>query len=188
MQSRRTSAADIDTDAFTRSGEQLNGTLPASACDRLRELLADEQGEIRWSLRGARRRRPEGGSEGHLELTLGGTLRLPCVRCLEPLEATLDETRRYRLALTEAQAERDDVDSEDFDVIAGGQHFDVLSLVEDEAIMALPLAPSHATCGLPVEVPQTHGEAGSSEEAPPQRPNPFAALEQLKRGSGRSDS
>lgn len=182
MHARRGSRTTIDTDAFTRAGERLEGTLRPGDCSRLRELLADDRGELRWSLRGERRRRPEGGSDGLLELTLAGALQLPCVRCLEPVETAMDETRQYRLALTEAQAERDDLESEDVDVITGGQNFDVLALVEDEAIMALPLAPSHAACGLLVDLPDAGPAAEAAPETPAERPNPFAVLERLKRG------
>ncbi len=182
MHARRGSRTTIDTDAFTRAGERLEGTLRPGDCSRLRELLADDRGELRWTLRGERRRRPEGGSDGLLELTLAGALQLPCVRCLEPVETAMDETRQYRLALTEAQAERDDLESEDVDVITGGQNFDVLALVEDEAIMALPLAPSHAACGLPVDLPDAGPAAEVAPETPAERPNPFAVLERLKRG------
>ena len=151
-------------------------------------MLAGDEGEIRWSLSGERRRRPEGGSEGSLELTLDGSVRLPCVRCLDAVDVAVHETRRYRLALSEAQAEREDLDSEEVDVIVGGQHFDVLELVEDETIMALPFAPSHDACGLPADVAATDSQADEADDENPPKRNPFAVLEQLKRGPGRGDS
>ncbi len=44
-------------------------------------------------------------------------------------------------------------------MIVGGQHFDVLELVEDETIMALPFAPSHDACGLPADVAAADSQA-----------------------------
>jgi len=61
----------------------------------------------------------------------------------------------------------------------------VLDLLEDEAIMALPLAPSHAVCARPGETAQRPGGAGvgvdpdDPEEGG--RPNPFAVLAALKK-------
>jgi uncharacterized protein len=153
---------------------------------RLRELLAGDEGTLRWSLAGSRRRRPEGGYEAFLELRLAGEMRQQCVRCLEPAPVAFDETRLFKLAATEAQAEREDAQAEAFDVLASSPRFDVLELVEDEAIMALPIAPRHVDCGLPgdaVGVAATDAGPGddSPDEAPFERRNPFAELEKLKR-------
>jgi uncharacterized metal-binding protein YceD (DUF177 family) len=45
--------------------------------------------------------------------------------------------------------------------------------------MALPLVPLHGTC--PVELVRKAGDPGVADDDPPQRKNPFAALEQLKK-------
>ena len=59
--------------------------------------------------------------------------------------------------------------------------FDLLAVVEDELLMALPLVPMHETCpDMPVF------SAGEAELAQPEgaaevKPHPFAALAQLKK-------
>jgi uncharacterized protein len=180
----------IDTAEFARSGGELAGELTPAQLPRLRELLAGDEGVLRWALSGSRRRLPEGGYESFLELRLAGEMRQQCVRCLEPAPAAIDETRLFKLALTESQAEREDAEAEAFDVLASSPRFDVLELVEDEAIMALPIAPRHDDCRLPgaaagagsAGVGSGDGVAGGGlDEAPDERRNPFAALEKLKR-------
>jgi uncharacterized protein len=53
---------------------------------------------------------------------------------------------------------------------------DLVSLVEDELLLALPLVPRHEVC--PQPLPMSHGDDVQEEPAP----NPFAALAVLKRG------
>jgi len=101
------------------------------------------------------------------------------VRCLEPVEAAIDAVRMFRIAQTESQAAREDADAEEFDVLAASPRFDVLELVEDEVIMALPIAPRHEACGLPGEA----GKLGAGEEEAQERTNPFEVL----RGLGRRE-
>ncbi|MDO5653087.1 MAG: YceD family protein, partial [Brachymonas sp.] len=58
-----------------------------------------------------------------------------------------------------------------------GKQFDLLALVEDELLMALPLAPRHETCAAP-DLPVQASDASGEENA---TPHPFAALQQLKK-------
>lgn len=166
----------IDTADFTRVGATLAGAVSVAELVRLVDLLANEEGEIAWTLSGSRRRRADGGADASLALTVRGRVWQRCVRCLEPVCADLDETRVFRIAASEAQAAREDAEDEEFDVLAADARFDVLGLVEDETIMALPIAPRHEDCGLPGGIdpgqPATDGDA--------KRPNPFEVLRALK--------
>ena len=181
----------IDTGEFARRGSSLSATQSPDEFERLRGLLADGEGEIAWSLTGERRPRPEGGSELFMRLRLRGEVSVQCIRCLRPLAAHFEEERLFKLALTETQAEREDAQADDYDVIAGSHRFDVIELVEDEAIMALPIAPRHEGCSLPAQASgsgdrdaragATDGDGAGDEES---RPNPFAALAALR---GRRD-
>ncbi len=99
------------------------------------------------------------------------------------MRVRIDEQRLFKLALTETQAEREDARADDYDVLAGSQRFDVLELVEDEAIMALPIAPRHDDCALPAQsapepAPRRPRRKGPSAD---RRPNPFSVLAGLKR-------
>ena len=55
--------------------------------------------------------------------------------------------------------------------------FDLLELVEDELLMAMPVVPRHDQCPAPVKL----AVADDAFDAPAAgRPNPFAALQGLK--------
>jgi len=103
-----------------------------------------------------------------LQLSVSTILPLLCQRCFEPMpqEVALHVTFAVCDTPPEALLEEDDVDwLETEDALS------VETLVEDEVLMALPIAVLHEhACG-PVQ--HTVGE----------KPNPFAVLKQLKRES-----
>lgn len=164
----------IDTLEFARTGGSLEGTQAPTDFPRLLDLLADDAGRIDWRLSGERQPRPEGGADTFLRLHLQGTVSPACTRCLRPVASSFADERLYKLAATETQAEREDAETDDYDVMATSERFDVMEFVEDEVILALPIAPRHEDCQLPAELPEP------SPELADERPNPFAALAALK--------
>ncbi|HLT28152.1 MAG TPA: DUF177 domain-containing protein [Zeimonas sp.] len=167
-------ANTIDTARLARSGQTLSGELEVEGLPRLASLLASPQGRIEWTLRGWRHARPEGGSDEFMELSFSASLHPACVRCLQPVEVSVGDTRRYRLVASEDEAERLDPEDDEYDVLAGGTRFDLGALIEDEAILALPPMPRHEGCeparALREEVPEA--------EAPEK---PLAGLRRLRR-------
>ncbi len=178
--SSATAAPVVDLFEFVRRGAESVGREPVSSFPRVASLSADGHGEVAWRLRGHHIRRADGGEELRLELTLDGTVRMQCVRCLQPVDVPIAATRALRLAGSEAEAEREDPDDDEVDVIAGSRRFAIGELVEDETILALPFAARHDDCRLPDGRPAS--QAGAGEDG--KRPNPFAALAALK---GRTD-
>lgn len=164
----------IDTSRLVRNGEALTGELAVEGLPRLASLLASPQGRIRWSLRGWRNARPEGGHDDFMELSFSALLQPACARCLEPVEAAVADTRCYRLVGSEAEAERLDPDDDEYDVLAGGARFDPDALIEDEVILSLPPMARHERC----EPARSPDDAGPEAEAPEK---PFAALRRLRR-------
>jgi len=57
--------------------------------------------------------------------------------------------------------------------------FNLLELIEDELLMALPVVPKHETCPAPVKLQAQDADFDAAAPAA-QKPNPFAILEQLK--------
>ncbi|HWS75553.1 MAG TPA: YceD family protein [Quisquiliibacterium sp.] len=176
----------IDMVEFARSGGEFEAVQVPADFPRLLDLLASDDGRIEWRLSGERRPRPEGGADSFLRLRLSGTASLGCMRCLRPVRVEFGDDRLFKVVLTETQAEREDAETDEYDSLVLSHRFDVLELVEDEAILALPIAPRHDDCSLPAEA------RGGAEpaEAPAERPNPFAALAGLRarpRGNGQGD-
>ena len=142
----------------------MSGRVPVAALERLAETLADTAGELEWSLNGGR----DGRGRPQLVLTVSGGLRLTCQRCLKPLEFELDAESSLLLIKPGVELPADEED-EAPDAIEASETQDVLALVEDEALLALPIAPRHDRCELP-------GGVSTNQES-----SPFAALAQLKK-------
>ena len=95
------------------------------------------------------------------------------------MEAALQVDRVIRFVEGEETAERLDEEGEE-DVLALSRSVDLLELVEDELILALPIVPRHETCPEPLVVSK-EASAHIKEEGPGERDHPFAVLAQLKK-------
>lgn len=179
------STLTIDTHEFTRLGQQAEGVLAITDLPRLDATRAGEATPLHWSLQGESLLGPDGSRTALLRLNVQTRLEVACVRCLEPVWVELDLIRPYRLVGSEAQAEQEDAEDDEVDVLVASRSFDLAGLIEDEAIMALPLAPRHSHCTLPASLPADPPPAAAAVSLDsPDRPLPFAALEKLKsRGS-----
>jgi uncharacterized protein len=155
--------AVINSIEFARTGEQLAGTVPVSALPRLADSLFDTQGELKYEL--------TGGSDSkqrlRLLLAVAGSFNLKCQRCLGSLAFPV--TTQSKLLLLTGEAGGETADFDDLDGVPEDARTDVWSLVEDEVLLAIPLAPRHAEgqCSAAVD---TTGNRGAS---------PFAALVKL---------
>ena len=83
-----------------------------------------------------------------LSMTVQGEVRLICQRCLTPFSQPIESQSRLVLAADEVQAEQieERLEDENIDVIVGSTTMDLLMLVEDEALLSLPLSPRHEVC------------------------------------------
>jgi uncharacterized protein len=171
----------IDTSEFTRRGDVAGGERAVTAMPRLASLLHDDAGSVAWQLGGRIGGSADGRREPQLSLALDGKVAMRCVRCLEPVDVPFSVRRDFRLVGSEEQAEREDLEDEQFDLLVASRRFDVAELIEDEAILALPLAPRHDDCRPPT------GADEPAEPLPQQRPNPFAVLRRLRGADDGSD-
>jgi uncharacterized protein len=140
----------IDTRELARTARTLEGTLDVSALPRLASLLSPPEGQLRWQVRGERHERPDGGHDDLMHAELAADVSMQCVRCLGAAPVALRVANSFRVVDSEEQAEREDLDDPEFDVIAGGRAFDLGALIEDEAIMGLPSVGRHEDCELPL--------------------------------------
>lgn len=172
----------LDVKAFAHSGGERSQEDPLSDYPRLQE---EAQGEgagrsVRWRAVGELRAAAGQAPQIWLHLTAEAVVPLTCQRCLAPVDEVLAVDRWFRFVADEAQAEREDEDAEE-DVLALDPAFDLVALVEDELLMAMPLVPRHTVC--PGEVRLEHADA-DFEQAQADKPNPFQALAGLRRKSG----
>ena len=159
----------IDAFEFCRLKERREGGIPVADLPRLAEESVDKSGEVRWILRGGSDRR------GHpqLELTVSGSLNLMCQRCLTPFAFEIESGATLVLAEDEGSADELDVllADESVEVIVGSPNFDVRQVVEDEALLTIPLSPKHDACP-DLAVREVVQEV--------QKESPFAVLKKLK--------
>lgn len=167
------SAHRLDVQAFASAGGLLTGAQPLSAMPR---LLAEAHpgaaaDPATWQARGALRN-PSGARQAtwlHLQAQM--QIGLTCQRCLEPVFTQINVTQDYRFVDDEATAQAQDDESEE-DVMALALDFDLLALLEDELLMALPISPRHTVC--------TRTLPGQDASYMDETPHPFASLQVLK--------
>lgn len=173
----------LDVAALAAAGGELSGQWPLPDLDRLSGsvLGAEPEGSpVHWQAEGEQRSVTGGEAEVWLHLTAQACVNMRCQRCLGALAVPLDLDRWIRFVREASEAEALDAELED-DVLELERQMDLRELIEDELLLALPLVPRHDVC--PQPLPHSAGDDPATEEAP-QRPNPFAALAQLKKKSG----
>jgi len=153
-----------DSFAFAREGRVLQGTLAISSLERLQDMLAVGSGEVTFRIEGLKGER----GQSLLRLEVGGIIPLACQRCLEAIHFQLDVDSLLELIPADAELSQEELEDDTRDFLPVAGELDVAELVEDEVLLALPVAPRHERCGLP-------GAADAGE-----RINPFAALHGLK--------
>ena len=171
----------LDLKAFAQAGAGLQGQAPLADWPRLLQEQFAAEGlpaqAVRWQLQGRMIPVTGGAPQVGLALQAKMELAMQCQRCLTPVVETVMAERDFLFVADEATAEAMDEDS-DADVLVISRDFDVLSLIEDELILALPLVPRHDTC--PQSLPDAAVDEGFEQAS--ERPNPFAALAALKKG------
>lgn len=137
-------ASLVDIFEFCRLKEEREGEVEVSDLARLAGEAVDNSGMLTWSL--------QGGSDrmGYLQLKLqvSGPVQLRCQRCLTPFAFSIESESTLIVAPDDKSADEIDklLDDEAVEVIVGSKDFDLVRLIEDEALLALPLAPKHAIC------------------------------------------
>lgn len=168
----------LDVNAFAQTQTHIESQDPLSQFNRLAlEAQGPHDGVyVRWAAQGETR--TEVGSEPQVWLHLQGEVDLPmvCQRCLTLAAIPLDVDRSFRFVADEATAEALDDESEE-DLLALSREFNLLELLEDELLMELPVVPMHDVC--PEIVPLASSDE-DFEQANSEKPNPFAALSDLR--------
>ncbi len=163
------SASLADPMAFARDGGSLSGSIEVARLERLHDLLANISGVIAWEISGREDEDDGGVKRSFLWLELDGDLQLQCQRCLGPWAFALRLSSCLELIAPGAPWPEEDIEDDSCDVIEAERNLGLLSLVEDEILLALPQSPRHEVCTPPEEA------AGKGKASP------FAALAALKK-------
>lgn len=161
----------IDAFEFSRFKELREGDVAISSLPRLAAETV-KSSVLHWSVLGSV------DTFGHPQLILGvnATVQLMCQRCMTPFDFVIASESVLLLARSEEHADEIDAMLEDdaIDVIVGSKTLNLLSLVEDEALLAIPLAPKHDVC-------PEHAAQDALKSA--KKPSPFDVLKDLKQGN-----
>ncbi len=159
----------------------LEGVMPVASCPRLKDILADDQVDIRVSLRFDvdEQRRPL--MLGELEATLP----MVCQRCLDVAEIHFATSIQMAIVRNEERARN--LPGHLDPLIVEDEAVDLVPLIEEEVLLSLPTFAYHEndTCNGAQEAYSTLSEDEAEqleiiEEA--RRPNPFSVLAGLKTG------
>jgi uncharacterized protein len=153
---------------FAHHGRELQGELPVAELARLVEMLADETGQISYTVGGGHAK----DGAPMLTVSIAGVCHLLCQRCLGELvypinlHTQLLLKQQNELELASVELEEDGPDS-----ILADDHLDVSAMLEEEVLLSLPFAPKHPL-----------GECqGTIDGLQQTEKNPFAVLAELKK-------
>jgi uncharacterized protein len=174
----------LPVEIFASEAARLTQATELAALERLCESTQGSVSglQVQWEAQGELRT-ARYGTKPQVWLHLQGSAHVPmtCQRCLSEASIALEVDQSYRFVATEAQALEEDEDSDE-DVLVLSRDLDVLELLEDELIMALPPIPKHDECP---QAPSFEAMDADFSEDETSKPNPFAVLQKLK-GDGRA--
>lgn len=162
----------VDVFALARTRGAVAAELPIHDADRLAAMLARTEGVLHYRAEFALddRGRPA------VRLVWSAALAAKCVRCGVPVELDVGADARFYFVRTEEELNALPIEPDEVEEpLLGSPSFDLDALVEDEAILSLPLAPRHERCGDDAELIDGTREISG-------RARPFAALARLKPG------
>lgn len=157
-------------------GKSFTGSLALDSLSRLAPLLALPEGAVIYELRFDRGERGRHQISGWLE----ATLQVTCQRCMEPMPLSVRSEIALAIVSGPDEAERL---PEAFDplLLEPDESIPLSELLEDELLLALPVAPLHPVeeCNLRLADFSDEPEV-AQDVAQEAKVNPFAQLAELK--------
>lgn len=172
----------LDVAGLARVGGMIKGHVALQKYQRLmqdsgwRETDLGDEFAVHWQAVGELRNVAGNTAQTWLHLKADANIPAVCQRCLAEVLTQLEVERSYRFVADEATASALDEACEE-DLLALSREFNLLELIEDELLMALPLVPMHEICP---EQPKMSVIDADFEQQLQEKPNPFAALGVLK--------
>jgi len=146
---------NVNVYELARRGDELGGELQTTDLSRLPSEVRASAASVRYRLCAAidERGRPAA------TVTLAGNLPLICDLCGDAIAWPLQVTRHYFFVASEVALHALPIDVAEEEGLLGSEEFDLTSLIEDDIILALPVAPRHPSC-------QAERDAGPSIARP----------------------
>ncbi|HAW45348.1 MAG TPA: hypothetical protein DCW60_03245 [Sutterella sp.] len=150
MTSQESNANPRKIDIYALSADQGGLEFEVSVADlpNLSSFLADDKGSLHVAYVGTKGAK---GMPGGV-LVMTGLLNLTCVTCGKPVVFEIDREVPFLFAASQAALDNLPVsDDMGYEVTVGSREFDLVALVEEEAILSLPAYPKHRGCALKVK-------------------------------------
>lgn len=141
---------------FASEGRSQAGSVQVAELARLADLLQDRTGTLSFRVVGS----VTVDRKSRLRLEVSGVLMLKCQRCLGAMEWPVAIDSKFDLVRPGQPIPDEELEEDAFDAIEAAPDMDVLALVEDEIVLAAPIAPRHEDCDAPRPV------GGAEKESP----------------------
>jgi Predicted metal-binding, possibly nucleic acid-binding protein len=158
----------VDAAALAAAGSRVERTFATSDLPRLAEAGVLDNSEIRSTFHFS-----EYDGKPAVDGHLAGVVSLLCQRCMGPVKFALDEAFRVLVDETERADEPGGYEP----IIAHPTRLDLRWLIEDQALLALPLVAMHA----PEECNEQIGQSEEAEESTSGGQQPFRNLRDMMR-------
>jgi uncharacterized protein len=145
---------------FAKKNQEITGVVLLSDLPRLVEAVHPEGTlpiEVHYQLRGVAKKLPFPS----LHLKIASKLPVLCQRCLESMSLEMMLDYQYVISPTEPTEFADD---DEIEWLESSKEMNLIELIEDELLMALPIAPTH------------HSNCAPSSIEVGEKLNPFAVL------------
>jgi len=116
----------------------IHGERSVAHMPRLCDALHTERGTMAVSMTFAQ----DGQGRTQVFGQVSGALELTCELCLEPVSVSIDQSFEWLVVLSETQAEAEIKEHDP--VIAADDILDLSASLQDEILLALPIAPQHS--------------------------------------------
>lgn len=168
----------IEPFALARQGRTIEGKVPLAALARVVPLLQSVSGDVEFSLHFDT---DEAGLP-RIRGRVNTTLVLQCQRCMEDMKYPVSVKTRLGIVASKEAAEHLPENYEP--LVVTEEETSIVSLLEDELILALPIVAMHKIEDCPQGDAYTKDmdhEKEAEKDANAIRENPFAVLAQLKK-------
>jgi uncharacterized protein len=166
----------IDAFSFCQQQERREGNILIADLHRLSNECANTAGSLAWSLEGGTNRL----GYAKLVLTVSGKVQLMCQRCLTIFAFEIDSEQELILAKNEENADEIEalIEDDEIDVVVGSKSFNIMDLIEDDVLLAIPQSPKHAVCP-DVALDSSVSTVAAIEAEASKKESPFAVLKKI---------
>ena len=189
LQSSQSALIKVDL----KSGQTFTGAgvLEMALFPRLVEELLQSQSKtpftVSWAMRSWVNELATGSDQYRLEIKAKTSLTLVCQRCLNDFEQPLVVHSQFLLLSTEEDVDQFPIENDNEDALLNSHEFNVLELLEDELLLAIPIVPKHDerdcqqhSLGLAVDLDKIDIKNNDLSPIKAERVNPFLQLKKLK--------